>query len=416
MADDFNTLSQRMLNRAPDVGPILCQQFVSDAWHTLQARRKWSWRRRGSVFAPPSAYSVGTASTNVGGGNPTVVTGVGTTWTASMVGSQIRLGGLLYPYYTIIGVVSATSILIDQPWFGPDVSGVSYQIVKIYYQVPSDFGYFDVVVSIKDGFRLFHDLSQSDLGFLDPQRSTQGQTYAMALKDYTPIYGGQISAVIPIGATGAAPVSTTSTGYTFVANATYIIQVVLGGISGVATYRWMRTGQTAFSSTTTTSTSPVDLQDGVQIYWPDSVTYVATDLFVINATSLITSGVPRFELWPAPTFNGYLYPFQYIAKESDVNVTNPQFPPFVANRGEVLLEWALMQCSRYPGTKERPNPYFNLDLAKAHESRAESMTEELSRNDEEVNTSQLTFQEYPFYPAPWLDANWQQTHAPFLQP
>ena len=412
--DTFNTLSQRMLNRCPDAGVILCQQFVNDAWHSLQAKREWSWRRRSGTFAPPALYTIGTVSTNVGSGLPTIITGVGTAWTSAMVGSQIRAGGLMYPYYTITGVISPTSLQIDVPWAGPDVSGVSYNILQCYYPAPADFGYFYMVVSIKDGYRLWLNMTESDLAFLDPQRTNQGQTYAVSFRDYTATYGGNISPVIPVGASGAIPISTTSVGFTYVANSSYIIQVISSGISGVATFKWMRVGQPAFSSAVTTSTTPVDLMDGVQIYWPSGVTYTSGDLFIINATSSITSGVPRFELWPAPTYPQYLYPYQYIAKESDVNVNNPTFPPFVANRGEVLLEMSLLQCAMYPGTTDKPNKYFNLDLAKVHAGRAETMIAELERNDEEVGLSNIFYQEYPFYPAPWLDAGWQQQHAPFL--
>src|ERR1017187_2631317 len=101
--DDFNNLWKRLLNRCPNVGPVLAQQLVNDSWHVLQADQEWSWRRRGSTFAPPNQYITGLASTNVATGSPTLITGSGTAWTPSMIGQQIRIGGLLYPFYTIVG-------------------------------------------------------------------------------------------------------------------------------------------------------------------------------------------------------------------------------------------------------------------------------------------------------------------------
>lgn len=413
--DNYVTLSNRLLSRCPAIGPVLAGQFVNDSWRTLQSRNEWSWRRRSGTFAPPNLYQTGQATTNVAAGNPNLITGTGTTWTADMIGSQIRIGGLLYPYYTIVGFLSPTSILIDQPWAGPDVTLQPYQILQIYFPVPDDFGYWLYLISIKDAYRLWTNVTESDLAVMDPQRTNQGQTYACVFRDYNQLFGGSIGPVLPVAAVGAAPISTTSTGFSYVSNATYIIQVVLGGVSGTATFQWMRSGQTAFQPTQTTSDLAQDLMDGVQIYWPDSATYVANDLFVINAQSVVTQSGPRYELWPGPTFSGYLYPYQYLVKEYDLTVDAPSLPPFVANRGEVLIEMALAKCATFPGSDmDHPNPYFNLNLSQLHYGRAMDLIEDMERNDQEVGQSRVDYQQYPMSPSPWLDGSWQQTHAPFL--
>lgn len=413
--DTFVTLYSRLLNRCPAVGQQLGQQLVNDAWRTLQSRREWSWRRRSGTFAPPNLYTTGTVSTNAGTGNPNVLTGIGTTWTQDMIGRQIRVGGLLYPYYDIVGWNSATEILIGQPWAGADVVSQPYQILQIYYPVPEDFGYWYSITSIKDAYRLWYTVTQNELAVLDPQRTNQGQTYAVVFRDYATILGGVIGPVIPITSpTDPAPISTSNTGYTYIADASYIVQVVAGGISGVATFNWMRAGQTAFQPTQTTANTAQDLQDGVQIYWPDGVSYVTGDLFVINATANQSQTGPRYELWPGPTFQGYLYPYIYIAKEYDLTVAQPQLPPFIANRGEVLLEMALASCARYPGADaEHPNVYFNLALATMHETKAMQMIYDLERNDEEVGLTNVMYETYPMAPAPWATGAWQQSHAPF---
>jgi len=361
-------------------------------------------------------YVTGSASTNSAAGAPNLITGVGTVWTPQMIGQQIRIGGLLYPYYTITGWLSATSILIDQPWFGPDVTTQSYQILQVYYPVPSDLGYIYAAVSIKDGFRLWLNLTEADLAMMDPQRTNFGQTYAVVYKDFSSQFGGVIGPVIPVTNTvDPAPISTTSTGFTYVSNATYIVQVVGSGISGVATYKWMRAGQTAFQPTVLTSDQPVDLMDGVQIYWPDLVSYVGGDLFVINCQSQVTAGVPRYELWPAPSFSGYLYPYIYIAKEYGLTQAQPQLPPFIANRGEVILENALAKCAEFPGSDtDHINIYHDLRQAKWHSDKYKDMLIDLQRNDEEVGVTNIDYELYPMAPSPWLDGQWQQTHAPFL--
>lgn len=413
--DDFNTLSNRLLNRAPGVGLILAQQLVQDSWHTLQARQEWSWRRRGSTFAPPNLYLFGSASTNSAAGAPNLITGSGTTWTPDMIGRQIRVGGLMYPYYTIVGWLSPTQLLIDQPWAGPDVSGMPYQILQCFFPVPSDFGYFYVAVSIKDSYRLFLEATQAELAIMDPQRTNQGQTYACVFKDFTTQFGGIVGPIVPVTNAGnPQPISTTSTGFTYIANATYIVQVVAGGLSGTATFQWMRSGGGSFQPTQTTSDQAQDLMDGVQVYWPDTTSpYVAGDLFVINCASLVTQSVPRYELWPAPTYSGYLYPYIYIAKEYDLTAQQPQLPPFVANRGELLLEMALEKSALFPGTLTQPNPYFNLKLADMHRERYENMMIDFCNNDQNVGISNIFYQDWPFS-GPWADGSYQQNHAPYL--
>lgn len=417
--DNFNTLTQRLLNRCPAVGVQLSSQLIQDSWRTFQSRREWSFRRRSGTFAPPPLYTTGTLSTNVATGNPNLITGVGTTWTPQMVGQQIRPVGLLYPYYTIQNYLSPTSILIDQPWAGPDVTNVGYQILQCYFPVPEDFGYWYVVISLNAAYRLWLTTTQSDLAVYDPQRSNMGTPISVVFRDYTQNFGGTIGPVIPVAATGAAPISTTTFGYSFISNATYILQILSTGISGVATFQWMRSGQTAFTGALTSSDSPVDLMDGVQVYFPDGVTYNSGDLFVINAQSQITTGVPRYEIWPSPSFNtsktSGLLPYVYIAKEYDLTVQQPQLPPFVANRGEVLLEMALAACARYPGADlDHPNPYFSIQLSNLHDERCERLLNDMERNDEEVGVGNITYQEMDLAISPWETGSFQQRHAPYM--
>lgn len=414
--DDFTSLSNRLLSRCPAVGILLAQQLVNDAWRTLQSKREWSWRRRYNTFAPPTLYNVGTASTNSAVGNPTVISGVGTAWTPQMIGTQIRVGGLLYPFYTIVGYLSPTSLVINQPWAGPDVAGAAYDILQAYYPMPEDFGYFYAVVSIKDSYRLWTNVTEADLAILDPQRTNYGQTYAAVYRGFTSQVGGTIGPVVPVTSpSDPAPISTTTLGYSYVADSTFIIQVVSGGTVGTATFKWMMAGQTAFSPSQITTPIPFTLAYGVQVYWPTGVNFTAGDAFIINCKYQATQSTPVYELWPAPTFSGYLYPYIYIAKEYDLTASQPQLPPFVANRGEVLLEAALEKCAEYPGSDaEHANIYHDLRQAKWHSDKLKDMMIDLERNDEEVGVSNIDYQEYPFAPAPWGDGHWQATHAPFL--
>jgi len=361
-------------------------------------------------------YNTGSVSTNVAAGNPTLITGLGTSWTPQMVGLQIRAGGLNYPYYTIISVLSATSLLIDQPWAGPDISGLQYSILLVYVPMPVDFGYLYAVVDVKNANKLWHYATQEELAVWDPQRGTYGQPIALVFRDYAGSFGGTIGPVIPVTSpTDPAPVSTTTNGYSYPANATFIVQVVTSGISGVATFQWMRAGQLAFSPVQVTSDQAIDLISGVQIYWPDSVTYIAGDLFVINCVAQSTPGVPRYEIWPPPTWSSYIYPAIYIAKEYDLTPASPALPPFIANRGEVLLELALEKCTTFPGAdSEHRNPYFDIQLGRVHRAKSEEMLIDLIANDKNVGIYDFSYENYNWALGPWNTGQWQQYHAPFL--
>ncbi len=332
-----------------------------------------------------------------------------------MVGRQIRPTGLLKPYYTIQNFLGPTALLIDQPWSGPDVTNTPYQIVKAYYEVPPDFGYWYVIISLSGAYRLWTTASELDLAVFDPQRTNQTTPIAVVYRDFTTNFGGTIGPVIPVATAGASPTSTTTFGYSFIANASYVVQILSTGISGVATFQWMRAGQTAFTGPITSSDSPVDLQDGVQLVFPDSVTYNSGDLFVINCQSQITSGVPRYEIWPTPSYSVNILTYMYIQKEYDLTVAQPTLPPFVANRGEVLLEMALAAAARYPGPDlDHPNPYFSLQLANMHDERCERLLNDMERNDEEVGISNVTYQEMELIAAPWNTGSWMQRHSPYL--
>lgn len=125
--------------------------------------------------------------------------------------------------------------------------------------------------------------------------------------------------------------------------------------------------------------------------------------------------LPRYELWPHNiTSTGYVYPFLYEVRAD--NLTNPStvIPRYV--REDVLLEMALSQAARWPGTSTEPNPYFNRDLSTQLERRAEFMIGEMERQDDETFLQSVT---YPMRYAPWpfpdapfpLDAQWMQSHS-----
>lgn len=413
--DTLDTLSKRLLSRCPSVGIALSKQLINDCWHEIQGRYRWSWRTANGCFAPPQIYTTGTVSVDPVN-NPYTITGVATAWVSSMTGRQIRPGGITQPYYTIVSVNSPTSITIDSPWVGPAAVNSAYQMFQVYYPMPADFGYWRYVVDLRNACKLNTTTTQQELAVYDPQRTNFGQTYCVVFRDYAPTFGGIVGPVIPaqINAFGA-PVSATTNGFNFPANATYIVQVLTGGVSGTATYQFIRAGNSAFIGPVTTTDYALDLSDGVQVYWPDGITYNAGDLFLINCEAAIPTGPPIYELWPGPLTSSSVYPYQYVRQETDLTDQFPNLPPPMAARGEVILEMALAKCAAFPGTSnEDPNPYFSLALSELHTTRFENMLVDLIREDDEIDVQSITYERYGLVGAPWLDGHWQQHHAPFL--
>jgi hypothetical protein len=76
---------------------------------------------------------------------------------------------------------------------------------------------------------------------------------------------------------------------------------------------------------------------------------------------------------------------------------------------------ALQKCAEFPGQDaESINIYHDLRQAAYHGEKVRQMLIDLERNDEEVGVSNIDYQMYPFYSAPWSTGEWMQHHSPFL--
>lgn len=128
---------------------------------------------------------------------------------------------------------------------------------------------------------------------------------------------------------------------------------------------------------------------------------------------------PRYEIWPHK-ISAYVFPFLYISRPTDLEDSGATLPWYI--RGDLLLEMALAEAAKWPGPsagedkygrKVESNPYFNLNLAKMHEQRAEYMITEAERQDDEVSIMSITYEQSNSMPwAPMLvDTNFWQSHA-----
>jgi hypothetical protein len=121
--------------------------------------------------------------------------------------------------------------------------------------------------------------------------------------------------------------------------------------------------------------------------------------------------LPMFEIWPHQT-GQYVFPYLYIKRPQDLSDPGAALPRYI--RGDVLLQGALAQAARWPGTNTVPNPYFNLQLAMQHDNTYEKYVMQMETQDDETYSSDLvvaSVSQMPIATFPLGDSRWLQAHA-----
>ena len=173
--------------RCPAAGPLLAQDWVNYAFRDLIEKRKWSWSIAQSQFIFPAVVTAGTVTVT---NQSNAVVGIGTAFTAAMIGQQFRTSTLT-PIYTITAVGSATTLTLDQPWGAASGSGQGYKIYIAYQIPPTDFHAFISIWDPNFSWSLWSTVSQAELNTYDAQRASQGTPYVVADFDYTGLaFGG----------------------------------------------------------------------------------------------------------------------------------------------------------------------------------------------------------------------------------
>lgn len=129
----------------------------------------------------------------------------------------------------------------------------------------------------------------------------------------------------------------------------------------------------------------------------------------ILADRMYSSGIPQYEAWPYNTTARTLY-YTYMSRALDL-IQDADIPIWPL-RSDVIVAGALADVARWPGTPDKPNPYFaNPNYWKSYEGTFEDQMIDLERRDEEVYMTML--QQYPYNQgglAP-MSASYIQSHA-----
>ena len=100
-----------------------------------------------------------------------------------------------------------------------------------------------------------------------------------------------------------------------------------------------------------------------------------------------TAGRMTFEYWPRPTAQR-TYPYYYFKKGQNLAETFA-FTGALSDAGEVLRKGALAQCARWPGTTDKPNPYFNAALGDRLAKEFLDGCQKVSLRDDDLQGSDL---------------------------
>lgn len=111
-------------------------------------------------------------------GNPVPSTAAVVT-SSSLSNLQIRMASY-QPIFTVMAVVDAQTLLMNLPWGGPSATALGYSILKMYCTMPSDFKDFLSIVDPVQGIPIAFHVSQRDLDFRDPQRTSSGEPCFLA--------------------------------------------------------------------------------------------------------------------------------------------------------------------------------------------------------------------------------------------
>ena len=108
----------------------------------------------------------------------------------------------------------------------------------------------------------------------------------------------------------------------------------------------------------------------------------------------------QYELWPYAT-SAHQYWYFYYKRPPDLADTE-EVPGILGTRTDIVRTGALVEAARWPGTENRRNPYFNLQLADKLERKFQADLARLEVQDDDV------------YPTWWETVSWvDRSHAPF---
>lgn len=130
-------------------------------------------------------------------------------------------------------------------------------------------------------------------------------------------------------------------------------------------------------------------------------------ILYVAAPPRIASGVsyPRYEFWPKPPDGTHIV-FRYF-KTSDLTTNTSYIIPGL--KPEAVVFGALAELALWPGTVERPNPFFSMDLHRTYTKLFEDAVHDSEMADLDRMQRMLIYDDESTGPPG--DASWLQAHG-----
>lgn len=149
--------------------------IINGTLRKIYDRKTWfSLFLKGQLISP-QATTAGQVQTTL---YSDIVTGIGTTWTDSLIGQQFRIG-YNNPIYSIIDVPDSTHLQLELQWGSPSVTS-GYFIVQNYFNLGPNIKYLKTMVNVQLGYKFSLHATQDTLNTIDPWRQNQNFPYISA--------------------------------------------------------------------------------------------------------------------------------------------------------------------------------------------------------------------------------------------
>lgn len=401
--DTPDQLAHEVLRYCPLADLPLGRRWVDSAFRSLSDAEDWSWKTKHGTFSVPDAYSTGTAS--IGIGENLIAFGGGATLSSAMIGLQFRSGDSgIYTIIAVTGTLNGTAT-IDKPWAAAALSAAGFEIYQAFWTAPSDFRGLRQWGEPVEDYELALDVTREQVDQTDPTRSESGAPSCVYFYDYSPIFAGSVRD--PVAAKGTGDLPSSSGVYTGMDDATFIVEITTGGVTGTAIFKWKK-DDGAYIPGLVSTEDAIELSDGVLVYFPSGQTYDVGDSFAIPARANLQSGQPRFEMWPHPRAARHFH-FTYDAELPDLTEPSSVLPAVI--RGDVLVHGALVECALWPGPSEKErNPYYVLGLGDRLALRFEDGTQRLRRVDAAIRPTAIKYRTRRSF---GRSSAWHQSHDVF---
>jgi len=129
---------------------------------------------------------------------------------------------------------------------------------------------------------------------------------------------------------------------------------------------------------------------------------------LLAGRSYNSSDIARYELWPYSTS---VKQFMYLYEKRMADLSTPSATPPAVMRSDILVKGALADLSRWPGTREEPNPFYD-PYFNQYKTRDLEFRDEVNRiliSDQNIYMTDLSY--YTTLPYAPMDAKFQQSHA-----